>query len=398
MKYSLRHITGFALLAVLSAFALFSIYYNWSNPYSKQNKNSSNPSDSHSRESQSSKPPVRSSQEPQSDTPPISSSQEPQSSISRIKPNPQPPDKRKVPEEFLKLKNKYNLVEIPTYDGSYQLTHPKVLYFKEGWNHYQYWMSMTPYPYGNDYVENPSIVVSNDGVNWITPKGLVNPVSGVPKDVKKGGHYSDSHLVMRGNTMELWYRYNPSLPNEKNLRRPDNATNIYYRKTTTDGIHWTKAQKLLQSRKGLLSLCVNYEDSLYKTWYATYGGDLFYSQSKDAQNWSEPLLCNVPLPKGLYPYHQDLIKYNSTYYLLQTAQQRSNYTFRLFLFTSKDGIHFENPQPIYPNQNMELWEGVSFYRSTVFVKDDKLDLYISLIIPRLKWYMTQTSIPLPKSD
>ena len=50
--------------------------------------------------------------------------------------------KKKIPDSFVKLQNKYQLVVIPTYDGSYQLTHPKVLYFPQGWNGYQYWMSM----------------------------------------------------------------------------------------------------------------------------------------------------------------------------------------------------------------------------------------------------------------
>lgn len=78
--------------------------------------------------------------------------------------------------EFTKLFNqfrgKYQLIAIPTYDGSYQLTHPKVLFFKNGWNGYHYWMSMTPYPREADIYENPSIVVSNDGISWSTPKGL----------------------------------------------------------------------------------------------------------------------------------------------------------------------------------------------------------------------------------
>ncbi len=304
--------------------------------------------------------------------------------------------KTKIPASFIRLKDKYHLVAIPTYDGSYQLTHPKVLYFPKAWKGYKYWMSMTPYPREIDNYENPSIVVSNDGNTWAPPAGLKNPVSGLPNDGKTGGHYSDPQLVMRGDVMELWYRYNPALANKMNRRRPDNSINTYYRKTTKDGIHWTEAQKLLQSRDGHLSLCVNFENGLYKTWYATYGGDLCYSESKNAVDWSAPVYCSVPLPKGLVPYHQDIIKNGSQYYLLQTAQQKSNYTFQLFLATSKDGIHFSNAQKICPNKDMALWKNVSFYRSTLFVKDNKLNLYVSLIIPHLKWYMTQMTLPLPQ--
>ena len=304
----------------------------------------------------------------------------------------------KPPAGFLKLQKQYQLVPIPTYDGSYQLTHPKVLYFPNKWNGYAYWMSMTPYPYEHDMYENPSVVVSNDGKNWTVPKGAANPVSGFPPDVKAGGHYSDPHLVMNGKTMELWYRYNPARPNKKKIRLPNNSINIYYRKTTSDGVHWSKPQKLLESGDGHLSLCVNYEKGIYSTWYATYGGQLCYSQSKNVGVWSPSETCTVPLPKGYQPYHQDLIHYGSEYYLLQTAEKKANYTFALFLLSSEDGIHFRNVRQVYPNGNMALWKNVSFYRSTLYVKDNELHLYISMILPRLKWYMTQAVLPLPKEN
>lgn len=314
-------------------------------------------------------------------------------------PKPIHPEKAaKPPVDFLRLQGKYHLVSIPTYDGSYQLTHPKILYFANKWNGYEYWMSMTPYPYERDIYENPSIVVSHDGKTWGLPVGGKNPVSGIPADSKQGGHYSDPQLVMKGNTMELWYRYNPSLPNKKKRRLPNNSVNIYYRKTSTDGVHWSQPEKLLESSDGHLSLCVNYEDGVYKTWWATYGGQLFYAQSWDAHNWSTPVACTVPLPKGRQPYHQDLIRHNGEYYLLQTAEKVSNYTFSLFLLSSQDGIHFKNVQSIYPDVDMANLKNVSLYRSTFFVKDDKMHFYISMILPRLKWYISTTTVPLPNAS
>ncbi len=343
------------------------------------------------------------------------------------------PSGGKAPSNFKKLQSKYNLVEIPTYDGSYQLTHPKVLYFSNGWNGYKYWMSMTPYPYERDMYENPSIVVSNDGKKWGIPAGLKNPVSGIPSDVAYGGHYSDPQLVLCSNTMELWYRYNPALvhpdkqpefkdssarvvkscssssqsgkpqsgsknqtPRKKFWRRANNSLNIYYRKTTTDGIHWSAAEKLLQGSDGYLSMCVNYENGMYKIWYATYGGDLFTSVSRNARDWSVPVRCTVPFAKGLECYHQDMIKYNSEYYLLQTAEKVSNYTFQLYLFRSEDGVRFTPVSQIFPSKDTALWKDISFYRSTLFVKDNKLEFYISLIIPKLKWYITHMTASLPK--
>ena len=68
----------------------------------------------------------------------------------------------------------------PTYDGSGQVVHPGIVYFPGGWNGYQYWLVVTPYPGGNAAFENPSILVSQDGVTWIQPPGITNPIAGPP--------------------------------------------------------------------------------------------------------------------------------------------------------------------------------------------------------------------------
>ncbi len=305
--------------------------------------------------------------------------------------NPLPVKGKPIP--FSQLKTKYNLLTIPTYDGSGQLTHPKVLYFQNGWNGYRYWMSMTPYPHTVDRYENPSIVVSNDGLNWFVPRGLKNPITGLPKDVKFGGHYSDPHLVMKGNTMELWYRHNPGNPKTK---RAINSINTYYKMVSTDGIHWSAPQELFTARDGHLSMAINYENGMYKAWYATYSGNLCYQESYDSFHWSQPIVASVPLPAGYCPYHQDMIKVGSQYCLLQCAEKRSDYTFAEFFATSEDGIHFLNTKQIYPTSNTVIWKDISFYRSSMFVKDDKIEMYLTLWFKNSgrNWYLTHQSFPI----
>ncbi|HEX3037761.1 MAG TPA: hypothetical protein VHO94_02050 [Oscillospiraceae bacterium] len=295
---------------------------------------------------------------------------------------------------YPKLKSKYGLLFIPTYDGSNQLTHPKVLYFANGWNGYHYWMSMTPYPYAKDEYENPSIVVSNDGTNWSVPAGLKNPVSGLPSDVKYGGYYSDPHLVMNGNVMELWYRYNPG---DTRTGHAHNNINMYYKKVSTDGIHWSGAQFLGNfGSAGHMSMAILCEDGVYRSWYADYDKHLYYSQSTDSQNWSRPVVASVPLPVGYKPYHQDIIKIGSRYCLLQCAIKPSNYTFAQFFASSMDGIHFSNVKRIYPSGDTALWNNISIYRSTMFEKDGKLEMYLTLWFQKLNasWYITHRSFPL----
>jgi len=74
----------------------------------------------------------------------------------------------------------------PTYDGSGQAVHPDLVYFPDGWgkdregNNWNYWLVMTPFPNRKDNYENPSILVSDDGVKWRTPPGLENPAEKEP--------------------------------------------------------------------------------------------------------------------------------------------------------------------------------------------------------------------------
>lgn len=101
--------------------------------------------------------------------------------------------------------NAGTLCTIPTYDGSGDVVHPSVVYFARGWQGYPYWMAMTPYPGNNDDFENPSIVASKDGITWVVPPGVTNPIIPFPG----GSEYnSDPHLVMDpdGLTMHMYYR------------------------------------------------------------------------------------------------------------------------------------------------------------------------------------------------
>jgi hypothetical protein len=91
-------------------------------------------------------------------------------------------------------------LNIPTYDGSGQNVHPSLVYFEEPFNSWKYWMAITPYADSNEDLENPSIVVSNDGNTWQVPEGLTNPIIPHP-----GGQEfnSDPTLFYDGNKFIL---------------------------------------------------------------------------------------------------------------------------------------------------------------------------------------------------
>lgn len=290
---------------------------------------------------------------------------------------------------FLALQKKYGLAAVPTYDGSNQSTHPKLLYFPKGWNGYRYWMSVTPYPYGNDDFENPCLVVSNDGKTWVTPAGLKNPVAGVPADVKIGAHDSDSHLVMRGGVMELWYRYNKGDPKTK---RPDENVDYYYRITSADGVRWSKPQLMQQAASSLISLAVNYENGKYQFWFTNCKKQLMHADSADGVHWQDEQPCSLALPAGYAPWHQDLIHENGEYYLLQTGIMQKNYSFALFLSQSSDGLHFTKGVSFYPSSDPAVLHQTWLYRSTVWADGSLLRMMVSYRLPGRKWYLAPCAV------
>ena len=82
--------------------------------------------------------------------------------------------------------NAKEYLSTPTYDESGQVVHPDLVYFPEGWgrdkkgNDWNYWLALTPFPNCKESYENPSVLVSNDGVIWRAPHGLKNPVEAEP--------------------------------------------------------------------------------------------------------------------------------------------------------------------------------------------------------------------------
>lgn len=189
-------------------------------------------------------------------------------------------------------------IVIPTYDGNNQTTHPKVLYFETPWNGYKYWMAHTPYANSNDRLENPSISVSNDGINWFDPTGITNPID-QPEDTSVS-HMSDTDLLMRGNTMEIWYR--------ETVRGGGGDT--IYRQTSTDGVNWTGKEIVYQTGAGgqLLSPSTLYENGKYKMWYVSKA-KMYYMDSVNATEWSVPVEVDLKIdaPHSSYvPWHLEV--------------------------------------------------------------------------------------------
>jgi len=112
--------------------------------------------------------------------------------------------------------NSLKQIETPTYDNSSQAMHPSVIDFKteygiETWGGFRYWMAHTPFTNSNSFFENPSLLVSGDGLTWISPPGIEEPLVSKPSASLNGNYNSDPELVYdpdKNALMLYWREYN----------------------------------------------------------------------------------------------------------------------------------------------------------------------------------------------
>lgn len=165
---------------------------------------------------------------------------------------------------------------IPTSDGSGQAVHPDVRVLKEPWNGYRYWMAMTPYPFGDESVEMPEVIASNDGVNWEVPSGLINPIASVDAP----GFLPDPCLIFVGDT--LWCVYA--------TRRA---------KSSTDGVNWSDEQLLTVTggfSAGALSATVEEYAGTYYLWLVDTSpspNTLNLYTGSDVLNYGPATICTL---------------------------------------------------------------------------------------------------------
>jgi len=288
--------------------------------------------------------------------------------------------------------------------------HPDVEYFPKGFNGYKYWMVFTPYfgILGSDRAaslyENPSIVVSNDGKEWITPTGLSNPIQRrpaiedsyiPPSGIPNQGYWSDVDWNFNGKEFELYYRgcffSNKILrqwgaKSDNNTRKLNQeAERVIVRQTSTDGIHWTPLEivytsnepasiqdnhiispSFIRNENGMFSYEVDFKPTYQSPIMtsillrASSNGLDFtaYRNSKQVKFINKPWL---ELNKNYSTWHLQAAYIDGYYFLCLAIGNVDRYSSDLnYLAYSKDGIHFRVFETPLASSNV--------YRSAVFAK------------------------------
>lgn len=289
-----------------------------------------------------------------------------------------------------------NHLNIPTYDGSGQCVHPSVKFFTEKWKGYHYWMAFTPYFDTNDDYENPSIIVSNDGINWKVPEGLNNPIVSPPED---NSHYSDPYLFFENDTLYLIYRLSDTTSVERILMR-----------SSSDGVNWSDAVKLLDvpfTIERNLSPCLLKIDDKYVLYTVDVkqSPNVFKMRTASVLNGTWDTVENLNLfvsEKDMW--HFEIIKYHNAFIMImQTCilDSGSGKKGQLYLGVSKDGITWELSQnSIIESMDDIVWDR-NIYKSSIQPRMDmdglSFDIWYSANNANYSWFIGKSIIKFNKS-
>lgn len=205
--------------------------------------------------------------------------------------------------------NALNYIVTPTYDHSGQTVHPSVIDFKteygvETWGGFRYWMAVTPYPNFNSAFENPSILVSTDGLNWENPPGMRNPLASKPFGLFGRNYNSDPELVYDPdqNTLILYWREYSNNAFEKIWARKISPTSKLSDKILCLEKIWDF------QRTGLMLSPTIWRKSAHEwfMWTADSRVSVYLHTSEDGLTWSPAQVCSAPWDSwngGYIPWH-----------------------------------------------------------------------------------------------
>jgi hypothetical protein len=251
-------------------------------------------------------------------------------------------------------------LDIPTPDGSGQAVHPDVVYVEGGFAGFPYWMACTPYPGGDDRLENPIIRASHDGIVWTLPNGAPDPLVAAPEILTS--HHADPDLVYWEGRLYLYF-----MTTDK-ARRSTRFSVM----SSSDGRSWTDPEPVYQGTWGVSPAVVATEADWY-LWYilldtsAGFGESrLHRRQAAGPSGFGGDLECRLEIP-GHVPWHLDVKTTAAGYEALVAAFPAGTDTSRTRLFhaTSRDGVTFvpTGSRPLLGPRPLQ-WDGRMVYRAT----------------------------------
>lgn len=286
---------------------------------------------------------------------------------------------------------------LPVMYGDTQGTHPDVIDFGTiGWQGYRYWMTWTPHTGGDTRNENPSMTVSQDGINWTTPPGLTNPIIPWPGGVSTFN--SDPDMVFLDDTLYLLYRTSSTTFERLSIVE------------SQDGVTWSDPVPVIDSIttsvNQLVSPALVYRYGRWHMWSITTSSPTRYRMEyRTAPSiygpWSEPHQCVMPMPSPTIDmWHINVLdvktKLVGVFSSGDRTQAGSGIDGNLYYAESYDGINWNLAATpfLFNTADGTSWDDAKLYRSAVVKTATGYDLFYSAYGTDAKWHVARTAMTL----
>jgi hypothetical protein len=271
-------------------------------------------------------------------------------------------------------------LHLTTYEGSGQVVHPDVVFLPHSWDGgtARLAMAITPYPYGDAHRENPSIFVSESGIDWTLPAEAANPIV-LPTTTD--AYLSDPALVFDPSAHQLRMYYREVVDSE----------NVLHLLTSADGVYWSPPREIVRvPSHGLVSPSVVRRSATNWLMWSVDGGPDGCSNkdasvdlrgSADGIQWGAPLRVFLNQPGG-YPWHIDVkwIGALQQYWALYNLKAPGSCaTPAVYLATSPDGVQWTTYRnPVLQRGAIAELGDIVYRSSFVYTKsDDMVTFYFS---------------------
>jgi len=261
---------------------------------------------------------------------------------------------------------------IPTYDGSGQLVHPDVL-AETMPGGTRVTMAMTPFPYSNRRLENPSLVTGSDGMHFERVVGAASPL--VPPPPIDHNEDPDLRRDPASGDYELLYL---------ETMRPTRQTVVALR--SHDLETWTRRDAIVHDLAHgdpfiVSPAAVVGDDGHTHLFYVSVGEPNVISAliSSDGATWDPATAVPVAIDLGgINPWHIDVIRGAHGFGMLISGFDVEFRHQDLYLATSPDLLTWTfQPTPLLDHTDPRLGV-VTLYRSTGVVSGNTLVVWYSM--------------------
>ncbi len=278
------------------------------------------------------------------------------------------------------------IIEIPTYDGSNQVVHPDIL-IKD----HQFYLVITPYPYGNYNYENPSLFVSRNGIEFYPPKGIMNPITARPHY-----GYNDDPDILFDSAKQMFRLY------YLETRRYNYQYVMLL--NSTDGINWSKTNCIeYLFRKAdpfIVSPAIIIRDKHYKMFYVDITKiphRIRYIKSSDGKKWNKnkPFGIHIDYPYYFSPWHIDIFEHTGKYYMLLNGYKGIFWHKQdLYLAVSDNLIEWHFIEEPIISSSKAFYNSTRIYRSTGLIHNNHLFIWFSFRTQDKRWRLGVKKISL----